>query len=76
MYNQLQTNYFNAVVAKNMAVSELSVISEADPNLAKVRPPLVLSLLAVGVFAILATVAIVALLEWLAVSTLALSEAR
>jgi uncharacterized protein involved in exopolysaccharide biosynthesis len=76
IYNQLQTNYFNALVAKSMAVSELSVISQADPSLAKVRPPLALSLLAVAVFAILATVAIVALLEWLAVSTLAYSEAR
>lgn len=76
IYNQLQTNYFNALVAKSMAVSELSVISQADPSLAKVRPPLALSLLAVAVFAILATVAIVTLLEWLAVSTLAYSEAR
>lgn len=76
IYNDLQTNYFNAVVAKNMAVSDLSVIQQADPGLASVKPPRLLSLIAVAVVAFLVTVAIIALLEWLAVSSLSLSEAQ
>jgi polysaccharide biosynthesis transport protein len=76
IYNALQTNYFNAVVAKSMAVSDLSVIQEADPTLAAVRPPRLVSLVAITIVAFLATVAIIALLEWLAVSSLSLSEAR
>ena len=67
IFNALQTNYFNAVVAKNMAVSDLSVVQEADPALAKVRPPLVLSLLAIAVIALLVTIGIIALLDWYAV---------
>ena len=76
IFNALQTNYFNAVVAKNMAVSDLSVVQEADPALAKVRPPLVLSLIAIAVVALLGTVGIIALLDWYARSSVALSEAR
>ncbi len=76
IYNALQTNYFTAVVAKSMAVSDLSVIQEADPTLAKVRPPRPLLLIAVAVIALFVTLAIVALLEWFAVSTLSPSEAR
>ena len=76
IFNALQTNYFNAVVAKNMAVSDLSVVQEADPALAKVRPPLVLSLIAIAVIALLGTVGIIALLDWYARSSVALSEAR
>lgn len=75
IYNALQTNYFNAVVAKSMAVSDLSVVQEADPALSKVRPPLALSLIAIAVVALLGTVGIVALLEWYAVRPLALREA-
>ena len=76
IFNALQTNYFNAVVAKNMAVSDLSVVQEADPALAKVRPPLALSLIAIAVIALLGTVGIIALLDWYARSSVALSEAR
>jgi uncharacterized protein involved in exopolysaccharide biosynthesis len=76
IYNALQTNYFNAVVAKNMAVSDLSVVQEADPALAKVRPPLALSLIAIAVIALLATVGIIALLDWYAGASVTLSEAR
>lgn len=76
IYNALQSNYFNAVVAKSMAVSDLSVIQQADPALATVKPPRLLSVLAVAVIALLVTIAVIALLEWLAVSSLSLSEAR
>ncbi|MFY9633039.1 MAG: hypothetical protein WAJ94_15665 [Candidatus Cybelea sp.] len=76
IFNALQTNYFNAVVAKNMAVSDLSVVQEADPALAKVKPPLALSLIAIAVIALLGTVGIIALLDWYARSSVALSEAR
>jgi succinoglycan biosynthesis transport protein ExoP len=76
IFNALETNYFNAVVAKNMAVSDLSVVQEADPALAKVRPPLALSLIAIAVVALLGTVGIIALLDWYAKSSVALSEAR
>lgn len=76
IYDALQNNYFNAVVAKSMAVSDLSVVQNADPALASVRPPRLPSLLAVIVVAFLATVALVALLDWYAAGSLALSEAR
>jgi polysaccharide biosynthesis transport protein len=76
IYNVLQTNYFDAVVAKNMAVSDLSIVQEADPALAKVRPPLALSFVAIAIIAVMATVGIVALLEWYAASSMALSAAR
>ena len=67
IYDFLQTNYFNALVAKSMAVSDLSVVQDADPSLAKVRPPRVLSIGAIIVVAFLITVAVILLLEWLAV---------
>ncbi len=38
IYDALQDNYFKAVVAKNMAVSDLAVVSWADPAMADVRP--------------------------------------
>lgn len=76
IYNTIETNYFNAVVAKSMAVSDLSVVEPADPSLAKVRPPLVVSLLAAVGFAILASIGIVLLSEWLAVASLATREVR
>lgn len=66
IYDVLQENYFNAVVAKSMAVSDLSVVADADPALAKVRPPRVLSLLAIAIVALLVTLATIALLEWYA----------
>lgn len=74
IYNALQTNYFNAVVAQSMAVSDLSVIQEADPALATVRPPRLLSLVAVLVIAFLITLAIVALLEWQPLGSMPLRE--
>jgi len=76
IYQALQNSYFNAVVAKNMAVSDLSIVQEADPALATVSPPRLLALLAVIGVALLATLAIVALLDSTAASSLAISEAR
>lgn len=75
IYDALQTNYFNAVVAKSMAVSDLSVVSEADPAVAKNKPPLTLSFLAIGVIAILGAVGWVSLLDRYRLSALALREA-
>jgi len=76
IYNTLQNNYFNAVVAKSMAVSDLSVIQYADPALATVRPPRLLSLLAVALVSLLATLAMVALLEASPAESASLSEVR
>jgi len=76
IYNALQNNYFNAVVAKSMAVSDLSVIQYADPALATVRPPRLLSLLAVALVSLLATLAMVALLEASPAESASLSEVR
>lgn len=76
IYQALQNSYFNAVVAKNMAVSDLSIVQEADPALATVSPPRLLALLAVIGVALLATFAIVALLDSTVASSPALSEAR
>ncbi len=76
IYDALQSNYFNAVVAKSMAVSDLSVIQDADPAFATARPPRLPALLAVIVVAFCAAVGIVALLDWYAVGSMALSEAR
>jgi uncharacterized protein involved in exopolysaccharide biosynthesis len=64
IYDALQNNYFNAVVAKSMAVSDLSIIQYADPALATGRPPRLISLLAAILVAALVALAIVALLEW------------
>jgi uncharacterized protein involved in exopolysaccharide biosynthesis len=63
VYDALQSNYFNAVVAKSMAVSDLSIIQLADPSLATARPQRLLSLFVVSVVAFLATVAIVFVLD-------------
>lgn len=76
IYNALQNNYFNAVVAKSMAVSDLSVVQYADPALATVRPPRMLSLVAVVFVGALITLAIVALLEWSPARAMSLNEAR
>jgi polysaccharide biosynthesis transport protein len=76
IYQALQNSYFNAVVAQSMAVSDLSIVQEADPALATVRPPRLPALLAVIGVALLATLAIVVLLDSYASSSLALSEAR
>jgi polysaccharide biosynthesis transport protein len=75
IYDALQSNYFNAVVAKSMAVSDLSVVEYADPASSTVRPSRSVALLAVIVVALLATLATVALLEWAAAGSTALGEA-
>ena len=76
IYDALQKNYFDAVVAKSMAVSDLSIVQNADPALAAVRPPRLPSLLAVVLVAALLTLAIIALLEWSPLRAMSLSEAR
>jgi uncharacterized protein involved in exopolysaccharide biosynthesis len=76
IYDALQSNYFNAVVAKSMAVSDLTVLQAADPAFASARPPRLPALLTVVVVAFFAAVAIVALLDWYAVGAVHLSEAR
>ncbi len=76
IYDAIQTNYFNALVAKNMAVSDLTIVQYADPSLATVRPPRLPALLAVLAVAMIATIALVFLLDWYAAGSLALSEAR
>lgn len=76
IYDALQNNYFNAVVAKSMAVSDLTVIQQADPSAASARPPRLPALLTVVLVAFFAAVAIVALLDWFAVGAVHLSEAR
>ena len=43
IYDAIQSNYFNAVVAQNMAVSDLSIVQYADPAAASVKPPRMLS---------------------------------
>jgi uncharacterized protein involved in exopolysaccharide biosynthesis len=76
IYNALQNNYFNAVVARSMAVSDLSIVQYADPALASVNPPRLPSLFAVILVAALITLTIVALLEWSPVGSMSLSEVR
>ncbi len=76
IYGALQSNYFNAVVAKSMAVSDLSVIQSADPAFATVKPPRLPALMAVTVVALFAAVSIAALLDWYAVGFMHLSEAQ
>jgi uncharacterized protein involved in exopolysaccharide biosynthesis len=76
IYDALQTNYFNAVVAKSMAVSDLSVIQYADPSEASVRPPRLPALIAVALVALVASLAIVAVLDRSTVGSMSLSEAR
>ncbi len=76
IYDALQTNYFNAVVAKNMAVSDLTIVQYADPALATARPPRLPALFAVIAVALVATLGLVFLLDWYAVGSMSLSEAR
>lgn len=76
IYDALQSNYFNAVVAKSMAVSDLSVLQPADPSFASARPPRMPALLTVVVVAFFAAIAIVALLDWYTLGSVHLSEAR
>lgn len=76
IYDALQSNYFNALVAKSMAVSDLTVLQQADPASASARPPRLPALLTVVVVAFFASAAIVAMLDWLALGSVHLSEAR
>ncbi len=76
IYDALQSNYFNALVAKNMAVSDLTIVQYADPALATARPPRLPALFAVIAVALLATLGLVFLLDWYAVGSMSLSEAR
>jgi uncharacterized protein involved in exopolysaccharide biosynthesis len=76
IYDALQNNYFNAVVAKSMAVSDLYIVQYADPATATVRPPRLLSLLMVAFAAFLATLAIVVFLEYSPTTSASLSEVR
>lgn len=64
IYDQIQSNYFNAVVAQSMAVIDLSIVQYADPASASVKPPRMLALLMVAIVAFLVTLATVALIEW------------
>lgn len=64
IYDALQSSYFNAIVAKSMAVANLNVVQQASPELAEVRPSLVLTLALMALVAFLITVAAVALLDW------------
>jgi uncharacterized protein involved in exopolysaccharide biosynthesis len=75
IYDALQNNYFNAVVAKSMAVSDVSLIQVADPSLATVRPPRLLALFTVIGIAFFATIGIIYLLDWYAVGSMSLIEA-
>ncbi len=76
IYDAIQTNYFNALVAKSMAVSDLTIVQYADPALATARPPRLPAILAVIAVALLSTIALIYLLDWYAVGSLSLSEAR
>jgi succinoglycan biosynthesis transport protein ExoP len=76
IYVALQNNYFNAIVARSMAVTDLSIVQYADPALATVRPARLISLLAVILVAALITLAIVALLEWSVPQSMSLGEVR
>lgn len=64
IYDSLQSSYFNAIVAKNMAVSDLSIVQRASPELAEVRPSLVLAIAIMLVIAALVTIAAIVLLDW------------
>ncbi len=75
IYDAIQSNYFNAVVAQSMAVSDLSIVQYADPGSASVKPPRMLALFMVAIVALLVTLATVALIEWSSASS-ALAEAR
>lgn len=76
IYEALQSSYFNAVVAKSMAVSDLSIIQNADPALATVRPPKSLGLIAAILVAALIALGIVGLLDWSPAQSIARSEVR
>ncbi|HET6274868.1 MAG TPA: hypothetical protein VFE16_02855 [Candidatus Cybelea sp.] len=75
IYDAIQNNYFNAVVAQNMAVSDLSIVQYADPAAASVKPPRVLALFMIAIVALFVTLAAVVLIEWTSDSR-ALAQAR
>ncbi len=76
VHDALQSSYSNAVVAKSMAVSDLTIIQDADPSLATATPPRLTALLAVGAVALFAMIGIICLLDWYAAGTMSLSEVR
>jgi succinoglycan biosynthesis transport protein ExoP len=75
IYDAIQSNYFNAVVAQNMAVSDLSIVQYADPAAASVKPPRMLALIIIAIVALFVTLAAVVLVEWTSDSR-ALAQAR
>ncbi len=75
IYDAIQSNYFNAVVAQNMAVSDLSIVQYADPAAASVKPPRMLALIMIAIVALFVTLAAVVLVEWTSDSR-ALAQAR
>jgi uncharacterized protein involved in exopolysaccharide biosynthesis len=76
IYDALQNNYFNAVVARSMAVSDLSIVQYADPALATVRPPKALAFIVAILVAAVIALGIVGLLEWSPEERMAVSAVR
>ena len=76
IYDALQNNYFNAVVARSMAVSDLSIVQYADPALATVRPPKGLAFIVAILVAAVIALGIVGLLEWSPEERMAVSAVR
>jgi len=57
-----------------MAVSDLSIVQRASPELVEVRPSLVLAIAIMLVMAALVTIAIIVLLDWRRRTRIALPE--
>jgi polysaccharide biosynthesis transport protein len=65
IYDALQDNYFKAVVAKSMAVSDLAIVSWADPAMADVRPRLSVAILVIALVSLLISFASIWTIDWL-----------
>jgi polysaccharide biosynthesis transport protein len=66
LYDALEAAYYNAVVAENMAVSDVAVVQLADPAVAETRPPLSIALLSIVLIATFFAFGMTFLVDWYA----------
>lgn len=66
LYDALEAAYYNAVVAENMAVSDVAVVQLADPAVAETRPPLSIALLSIVLIAAFFAFGVTFVVDWCA----------
>jgi uncharacterized protein involved in exopolysaccharide biosynthesis len=66
LYDALESGYYNAIVAENMAVSDVAVVQLADPAVVETRPPLSIALLSIVLIALVFAFGITFVVDWYA----------